>query len=109
MLKHFVLLKVRESTSEKILQEIFQLIQELRDDLPGIMSYIYGKNSESNSRNHGFNYGYSLAFVDDNYYQNYLEHPKQAIIQSKITEITATTDNLLIFDHELVLEGIHHA
>lgn len=101
MLKHLVLLKFREHLSEQDLNAIVNGLSDLKKSLPGIMSFSYGSYIGEGKRNKGYNYAFSMDFVDQEFLQEYLEHPKHIQVKERIDRALAEDDGMLVFEYAL--------
>src|ERR1043166_8665632 len=103
MLKHIMLLKAKPGINQAAIDEIFIAIDALKRILPGIMSFSYGMNHHHESKEQGYTHVYSMDFVDSEYYQNYVVHPRQQSIQEKIKNILVKENSQLIVNYNLSL------
>lgn len=101
MLKHIVLMKLKEDLSEQEVNVIFTGLAQLKKTLPGIMNFSYGKNIGSEGRNKGYTHVFCMDFVDEDYLQAYLEHPKHLQVKECIVAGLQDDDGLLVMDYAL--------
>lgn len=101
MFKHIVLMKLRDDVPYETIEDIFIGIHDLKQELLGIMSFSYGKNISAQGLNQGFTHGFSMDFVDPEYSQLFLEHPKHTEILEKIKQSLVSEGDILVFDYPL--------
>lgn len=83
-----------EVTAEKI-GELFALLAELQDLIPGITYYAGGANSSPESLNQGYTHGFIMTFESKAARDAYLPHPEHERVKGKLAERIA---GVLVFD-----------
>lgn len=101
MIKHIVLMKVREDVNEQELTHMYSLIKELKHLLPGIMSFTFGNNISTEGYGQGYNQAFSMDFVDQEYLQAYLVHPKHQDVVAQMQTLLVGDNGVLVFDYQL--------
>ncbi|WP_455821031.1 Dabb family protein [Pseudomonas cerasi] len=62
MYKHIIFFKFHESVSKTEALKLLHQLGELKDKIPGIRKYSYGKNDGENTYNLGFEYAFVMEF-----------------------------------------------
>ena len=99
MLKHTVLIKVRDDVPRHEVDTIFSYVHDLKNTLPGIMAFTYGESAKLVAGDGQFSHGYSLVFIDEDYFQDFLEHPKFQESQDRINGLLAHPDAMVMFNY----------
>lgn len=98
MLRHIVLLKLKEDTTEEQLEEMVENLKALKDKIPGIISVSAGRNSSPEDRDLGFNYCFLIDFENAEARNNYLPHPEHKKVGKEYVRPIAA--EILVFDYE---------
>jgi hypothetical protein len=96
--KHIVLLKFKEGTTEEQVAKFFEDALDLSETVPGIDDYVSGTNSSVGGLNQGMTHGYIMTFSDVTARDAYMAHPEHE--KFKAMAITMV-ENVLIFDFEV--------
>jgi hypothetical protein len=96
--KHIVLLKFNEGTTEEQITKFFEDVLDLSETVPGIDDYVSGTNCSLEARHQGMTHGYIMTFSDVTARDAYMVHPEHE--RFKTTAITMV-ENVLIFDFEV--------
>jgi hypothetical protein len=75
ILKHIVLFKFIENTSQKEIDKITSEFLELRKKIPIIQSIEWGTDVSVEGKNFGFTHCFCLSFPDSKSRDEYLPHP----------------------------------
>jgi hypothetical protein len=96
--KHIVLTRIKEGTSEDKIDQLFQEILDISEAIPGVEDYVSGPNCSPEGLNHGYNYGFVMTFADIDSRDGYLKHPDR----EKITAVLQPhIESNIIFDFEI--------
>jgi hypothetical protein len=96
--KHVVLLKLKEGTTEEQITKFFDDVLELSETVPGIDDYVSGTNSSSEGLSQGMSHAFIMTFSDSAARDAYVVHPEHE--RFKATGMTIV-ENLLVFDFEV--------
>jgi hypothetical protein len=96
--KHIVLLKFKEGTTEEQINKFFEDILDLSETVPGIDDYVSGANCSAEQRTQGLTHGFIMTFADVSARDAYLVHPEHERIKA---DALILADNLLVFDFEV--------
>jgi hypothetical protein len=75
-LKHVVLFKFKQTATDEQIRRVTDAFRQLKDLVPGILSFEHGPNLSQEGKNLGFNHAYVLTFVDTAARDAYLPHPQ---------------------------------
>lgn len=101
MIVHMVLLKVREDVATEQVQETFEAIGALREEIAGIVDYSFGPYASPEGLDRGYTHGFCMTFVDARSRDAYLPHPRHEEIKSRVLAILdGGVDGVLAFDYE---------
>ena len=74
--KHVVLFKFKDGTSQEKLDEVFDALLDLTETVEGIDDYVSGANSSPEGLNKGFTHACVISFHDAAARDAYLSHPE---------------------------------
>lgn len=94
---HIVLLKFKPEVTQETIDEIFKLVEELKDKIPGMLDYSGGPYSSDEGINEGYTHGLVMTFADAESRDAYLPHPAHEVVKEAIIP---TIEGLLAFDYE---------
>lgn len=98
MIKHIVLLKIKEGVLERRVRECLEAISNLKDKIDGIVSIDCGKDNSPENKNQGYLYGFTVCFGDSKSRDNYISHPEhQKVVKEHIIPIVC---DVLVFDYQ---------
>lgn len=100
MLKHTVLIKVKDGVPQHEVDTLFSYVHDLKNSLMGMMSFTYGKSANLMASDSQFTHGYSIVFVDEDYFQEYLKHPKYQEAQQRLSGLLSDAESLMSFNYE---------
>lgn len=102
MIKHIVLLAVRETTSLAEIHDMFHALKNLQQTIPQIRSFTWGANNSPEELDRGYNYGFTMAFntVEERNY--YLTHPDHVRVADELVLpiLIDGVNSALAFDYE---------
>lgn len=97
MVQHILLLKIKpEVTPEKITQ-LFNLLAELQQLIPGITYFKGGPYSSPEGLNQGYTHGFIMTFESVDARNAYLPHPEHERVKA---ELLPCIDSVIAFDFE---------
>lgn len=76
MVRHVVVFKYKPEATEAQIQKITDAFRNLKDEIPGIVSFEHGINNSPEGLNQDFTHVYLLTFEDAAARDAYLPHPK---------------------------------
>lgn len=74
--KHVVVFKYKSTATPEQIQEVTTAFKDLKNKIPGIVSFEYGTNNSPEKLNKGFTHVYLLTFTDAAARDAYLPHPE---------------------------------
>lgn len=87
MIKHVVLLKLKEGYDEQRLQSLFEKLQALPEQIPGIISFSFGTQAGVTESQYDFGLVAEFASKDD--CLSYLAHPAHVAVGTEMRELIA--------------------
>jgi len=96
--KHIVLLKFKDGTTEEQITKFFEDVLELSETVPGIDDYVSGNNCSTEGKHQGMTHGFIMTFSNAAARDTYLVHPEHE--RFKAMAMTAV-ENFLVFDFEV--------
>ncbi len=97
-IQHMVLFQVKpEVTTEKI-ADLFRLLAELQQLIPGITYFAGGPYSSPEGLNQGYTHGFLMTFESVEARDAYLPHPEHERVK---TALLICIDSALVFDFEV--------
>lgn len=74
--RHVVVFKYKPNASEDQIKQVTDAFRQLKDKIPGIVSFEHGVNNSPEKKNLGFTHVYLLTFTDAQARDAYLPHPE---------------------------------
>ena len=96
--KHIVLLKFKEETTEEQINKFFDDVLDLSESVPGIDNYVSGANCSASGSSQGLTHGFIMTFSDAAARDAYIVHPEHVSFKAASFPLV---DTCLIFDFEL--------
>ena len=96
--KHIVLFKFKEGTTEEQTNKFFEDVLDLSESVPGIDDYVSGTCCSAEGRNQGLTHGFIMTFADLAARDAYLVHPEHERFKAGAIPLV---DNILVFDFEV--------
>jgi hypothetical protein len=96
--KHIVLWKFKDGTSEELVNKFFDDLLDLSETVPGIDDYVSGANCGGQDNSQGLTHGFIMTFTDIAARDAYLVHPEHEKFKAAATSLV---DNVVIFDFEV--------
>ena len=95
MIEHVVLFKWKTGVQKEEIDELLRELSDLKNKIPGIISYKTGHNLSERSQ--GYGAGITSTFVDKASLDAYLPHPEH---QKVYTKLIQKVDSLLVVDFQ---------
>lgn len=73
--RHLVVFKYKADATAEQIAEATQAFKDLKNKIPGIVSFEHGQNTSPEKKNLGFNYVYLVTFENAAARDAYLPHP----------------------------------
>ena len=99
MIEHIVLFKWKADVQIEEVNELLHELSELKNKIPGIVSYKIGHNLSTRSQ--GYGAGITSTFIDQSSLDAYIPHPEH---QKVYTKLIQKVDNLLVVDFQDIME-----
>ena len=101
MITHAVLFKIRADVPEDQIDTVFTELRDLKDKIPGILSFEGGPYSSDEGLNKGFTHGFVMTFPDASARDAYLPHPEHEVVKGHVLEVLdGGLDGVVAFDFE---------
>ena len=96
--KHIALLKFKQGTSDEQIDDLFNTLLDLSENVEGIDDYVSGPNSSPENLNQGYSHGFVMTFHDAAARDAYLAHPEHQAFTQKFLPLI---DSIVVFDFDL--------
>jgi len=96
--QHVVLIKFKQDITEDQIVDVYAQLEELKEWIPGILSFAGGPYSSPEGLNQGYTHGFSMIFESIGARDDYLPHPKHEQVKAAILPLI---DSVIAFDFEL--------
>ncbi|MBA4147816.1 MAG: Dabb family protein [Verrucomicrobia bacterium] len=96
--KHIALVKFKDGTSEEQIDEIFEALLEVTENIEGVEDYVSGPNSSPETLNKGFTHGFIVTFHDAAARDGYLAHADHEQFKAKFLPLI---DDIAVVDFEI--------
>jgi hypothetical protein len=96
--KHVALLKFKEGTPQEQIEEVFNQLMDLSENVPGIEDYVAGPNNSPEGLTEGFTHGFVMTFHDAAARDAYLTNTDHERFK---TNALPLIDKLIVFDFEV--------
>lgn len=74
--RHVVVFKYKQGATEDQIRQVTTAFRELKNKIPGIVSFEHGVNNSPEGKNQGFTHVYLLTFENAQARDAYLPHPE---------------------------------
>ncbi len=98
-MKHIVLLKFKEETTPKQIEDCFSMLGELKSKIPGIESFSCGPYSSHEGLNQGFTHVFEMSFSSAKERDDYLVDPEHQKVASIIVSHLKDLKDVVAFDY----------
>ena len=95
--KHIALVKFKEGTTPEQIDDLFNQLLDLSENVDGIEDYVSGENSSPEGLNKGYTHGFVMSFHDAAARDAYLAHPDHEKVK---TTFIPLIDDIVVFDFE---------
>jgi hypothetical protein len=96
--KHIVLIKFKASVAPEQIDDLFNQLLDLTENVDGIEDYVSGPNSSPEGLNKGFTHALIMSFHDSAARDAYLAHPEHEKVK---TTFLPLIDDIVVFDFEV--------
>ena len=96
--KHVALLKFKEGTSPEQIDEVFNQLLDVSENVPGIDDYVAGPNNSPEGLSDGFTHGFVMTFHDAAARDGYLSNPDHVRFTSAALPVI---EKIVVFDFEV--------
>lgn len=101
MIVHMVLFRMKQDLSKQEIERVFHAIGALKDRIPGILSYSWGRYASPEGLNRGFTHGFCTTFTDARARDAYLPHPEhKKVVELVLPALDGGLDGVIAFDYE---------
>ena len=101
MITHAVLFKIRADGPQDQIDTVFAELRDLKDKIPGILSFGGGPYSSAEGLNKGFTHGFVMTFPDAPARDAYLPHPEHEVVKGHVLEVLdGGLEGVVAFDFE---------
>lgn len=73
--RHIVVFKYKDGATDYQIQQVTAAFRNLKDEIPGILSFEHGINNSPEGKDQGFTHVYQVTFESAEARDNYLPHP----------------------------------
>ena len=100
--KHIALLRFKPQTPPETIAEIFESLDELQEQIPGIVEICSGPYESPEGLHKGFTHAFVVTFADGPSRDAYLEHPAQEHVKKLIVnELPGGLADMIAFDFKV--------
>jgi|GEM_PF-958595 len=97
MIEHRVYFKLKPQTTQEQFEDIYTSILSLKNDIPGIISVDFKKNSSTEGKDRGCKDFFVMMFENACYLQDYLGNPRHKSVA--LEHFRPYVDEVLVFDN----------
>jgi hypothetical protein len=94
-LQHVVCFKFKEAATKAQIDNLNKEFAALKDKIPGVKGFEYGKNNSPENHDKGFTYCYIITFKTEKDREAYLPHPEHQKFVKIVKEIV---DDVFVID-----------
>ena len=100
--KHIALLRFKPQTPRETIAEIFESLDELQVQIPGIVEICSGPYESPEGLHKGFTHAFVVTFADCESRDAYLEHPAhEKLKQMIVNELAGGLADVIAFDFKV--------
>jgi hypothetical protein len=96
--KHIGLLKFKEGTTQDQIDQVFNELMDVSENVPGIEDYVSGANTSPEGLSQGYTHGFVMTFTDAAARDAYLPHPDHERFKSMALPFV---ESVVVCDFEL--------
>ncbi|MBS13277.1 MAG: stress protein [Gemmatimonadetes bacterium] len=97
MVKHVVLLKLRDGVTSDQTDAVLKGLEGLMGKLEGIVEVTAGRNNSPEGKSKGYEWGFVMTFTDEAARDTYLLHPDHVAVSAET--IRPIVEDVLVFDY----------
>lgn len=97
-IQHMVLFKIKPEVTTAKITQLFKLLAELQQLIPGITYFAGGSYSSPEGLNQGYTHGFLMTFESVEARDTYLPHPEHERVKAVLS---TCIDSALAFDFEV--------
>ena len=97
MVKHVVILKLKEGITSEQTDAVLTGLQALQDKLEGIIDVTGGTNNSPEGKSNGYGWSFVMTFSDETSRDAYLPHPEHQAVSAEF--IRPIVEDVLVFDY----------
>lgn len=98
MIRHILLIKLKESSKAKEIAKLKALFEAMPDKIAGVVSVEWGVNNSPEGKNQGYSYSVLMTFADEQARQFYLPHPEHEALKQFFATLL---DDIIVFDYHI--------
>ena len=95
-MRHIVVFKYKPDATEEQIEKVTKAFGDLKDKIPGIVSFEHGINDSPENKNLGFTHVYLLTFEDAQARDTYLPHPEHKKFGQLLGELGILEDAFVV-------------
>ncbi len=99
--RHVVAFKYKESSTKESIEKVNRAFADLKNKIPGIVSFEYGINDSPENRHQGFTHIYLLTFENAQARDTYLPHPEHEKFGALLARLEIIED-VFVVDYQPV-------
>lgn len=94
--RHIVVFKFRDGTTEAQIGQLTEAFRELQHTIPGILGFEHGQNHSPEGKDQGFHHVYTITFESAAARDIYLPHPEHAAFGQILGELGIVEDAFVV-------------
>ncbi|MDZ8186562.1 MAG: Dabb family protein [Nostoc sp. ChiSLP02] len=94
--RHIVIFKYKKEATEEKITQVTKAFRELKDKIPGILSFETGVNNSTEGLNLGFTHVYLLTFENIKARNDYLPHQEHKKFQQLLESLDIHEDSFVV-------------
>jgi hypothetical protein len=95
-MKHIVIFKYKSNATETQIEKVTTALGDLKDKIPGIVSFEHGINNSPENKNLGFTHIYLFTFKNAAARDAYLPHPEHEKFGIMLGELDVLEDAFVV-------------
>lgn len=95
-MRHIVIFKYKPSATENQIEKVTNALADLKDKIPGIVSFEHGINDSPEHKNKGFTHVYQFTFEVVRARDSYLPHPEHQKFGKMLGEMHIVEDVFVV-------------
>lgn len=102
MINHVVVFKFKAECSDADIYSAFNQLGALKEIIPGMCRFSFGKNCSIEQLNQGFNHAFIMQFTDIATRDEYVNHPEHKRIAADeiVPMLEQGLDSVVVIDYE---------